>query len=92
MSLELNYQMPIITSAGEESYVSIVQRGSAALGQDYVFRIPYNILLTGTKGVYLKANAVAGIEIFSVQIENTPVCFHVWGTTLIPFWTYMPCW
>jgi hypothetical protein len=92
LDLELRYELPVVTATGEESYVSIVKRGSTTLGRDFVFGIPYNVLLTGTKGVYLRAHAVAGIDIFFQQILRDPQCYHVWGTTLIPFWTPMPCW
>ncbi len=82
MDLELRYELPTLSDQGEESYVQIVQRGSVVLGQDYVFRIPYNVLLTGTRKVFLKTHAVAGIEIFRLHIHQNPECFHVWGNKI----------
>lgn len=65
------------------------QTGSIAIGQDYAFYLPYDVDLSSTVFV---AHAIAGIRIFSERIETKNDCFHVWGTTLIPYWSRMPCW
>jgi hypothetical protein len=62
---------------------------SIAISQDHTFVLPSDIDL---EYAYLVAHAIAGIEIMKVKIVKTPECFHVWGTTLIPYWSYMLCW
>ncbi len=59
------------------------------LNKDYTFRVPYNVDPTTIR---VKANAVAGVDIFTWQVTQTPTCFHTWGVTLIPAWSVMPCW
>lgn len=65
------------------------QTGSITMGQDYAFYMPYDAQLSSTIVV---AHAIAGVRIMSVKVESNPACFHVWGTTLFPVWSKMPCW
>ena len=73
------------------SKVGIQQRGSIAKNQDYAFYIPGSIDFNSGAGVVVTADAVLGVRIFSIRLLASPTCIHVWGTTLIPFWTYVDC-
>ena len=65
------------------------QSGSIPIGQDFMFFMPFD---TDLESAYLVAHAIAGVRIMAAQIETTPICYHVWGTTLFPAWSQMPCW
>ena len=56
--------------------------------QEAVFRLPSDTLSFTTR---LIVNAVLGVRVMDVQLSGKNQCFDVWGTTLIPFWTPMPC-
>lgn len=62
---------------------------SIPIGQEHVFKIPFNTDLFST---YLVVHAIAGIRIMMVKINSTPSCFHVWGTTFYPNWSIVDCW
>lgn len=93
--LILEYEYPVINT--DINGTTIVNyrlsrtEASIALGQEQTFKIPYTIPLLGPRGVYLRAIAVAGVQIFFTRIVNNPTCVHVWGTTLIPYWTTIDC-
>ena len=91
VDLVLTYEIPII-HLGSEWFMPMELKGTAALNEEWVFTIPETIVLDGPKGVYLKANAVLGVDIFNERILNNPQCYHVWGVTLITAYSSMPCW
>lgn len=61
---------------------------SIVIGQEHVFKISFNKDLSS---LYLVVHAVAGVQIMAVKIHSNPSCFHVWGTTLNPYWTSVNC-
>jgi hypothetical protein len=93
--LILTYEYPVIDTdingTTVINYRTASSEASIALGQEQTFNIPYTVLLNGPRGVYLRAQAVLGIQIFYTRIVMSPSCFHVWGTTLIPFWSPIDC-
>ena len=62
---------------------------SIAIGKDYTFKMPYDTDLSST---FFVVHAVGGVRVFNLKIEKKQDCFHVWGTTLIPQYSRMPCW
>lgn len=73
------------------SRVGVQQRGSIAKNQDFAFYIPGTVDVNTGAGIVISADAVLGVRIFSIRILSSPTCIHIWGTTLIPFWTYVDC-
>lgn len=68
------------------------QKKRIAINQDHVFYLPTSVNYDSTGGAVLIVNAIWGKQVVATRIRSDPDCFHVWGTTLIPFWTRMPCW
>jgi hypothetical protein len=60
-----------------------------AISQEYAFTMPYDVDLMS---VILIADALAGLNIMTVNIRTSPECFHLWGTTLFPASSSVPCW
>jgi hypothetical protein len=69
----------------------IVQTGHILGGQNYAFYVPYTVNYDGAYGVTLVVHAIAGKQVMSQRVKTSPQCYHVWGTTLIPYWSSMPC-
>jgi hypothetical protein len=93
LKVYLKYDLPVISyQNGTNIYSPTVEQATAPLGQDITLKIPNTIDITGSSGVYLKAEAILGIVILEVRITYFPLCLHVWGTTLIPFFAAVPCW
>merc|ERR1712150_286300 len=67
--------------------IPVTQTGSILVGQSYAFYIPGTIDYQGDSGGILTVKAIGGIQILMTKIETNPACYHVWGTTLIPFWS-----
>lgn len=53
--------------------------------------IPATIDYDGEPGAVLTIDAVGGNRILHERIKADPECFHIWGTTLIPFWSTVDC-
>lgn len=69
----------------------IQQKTSLVINQDYAFYIPRQVVLEGELGIVFTADARAGYRIFSVRVPASKTCVHVWGTTLMPSWSYVDC-
>lgn len=41
--------------------------------------------------IILEINALAGIQVLRTQIDELNACWHVWGTTLIPYSSRVDC-
>ncbi|RNA43062.1 Cadherin-related tumor suppressor [Brachionus plicatilis] len=59
-----------------------------SMGQEHVFEMPADTDLSSS---YLVVHAIAGTRVMTVKINSNPSCFHVWGTTLYPVWSYIDC-
>ena len=53
--------------------------------------MPYWVDYTSSFGAVLTVDAVGGIQVLQQKITADPQCFHVWGSTLLPFWTTIDC-
>jgi hypothetical protein len=71
---------------------SITQTGDVGTNGDFAFYIPYTVNYDSVAGVWLTVHALGGVRVMRVRIRNSPECFHIWGTTLIPYWSAMNCW
>ena len=71
---------------------SITQQSSIIVGQSHTFNITEEIDMSAEKPIRLVGQAVAGLMILNITIEENPACFHVWGTSIFPSWSNMPCW
>ena len=69
----------------------VQQRGKIALNQDFAFYIPRQVVLEGEIGIVFTAEAIGGVRIFSIRVPADPTCVHIWGTTLIPYWSFIDC-
>ena len=71
---------------------SITQQTSIIVGQRHTFNITEEINFSVDKPIRLVGEAMAGITIMNITVESSPACFHVWGSTIFPSWSSMPCW
>lgn len=70
----------------------IREKKRIALGQRHIFYLPNTVNYDSTEGTILNVKAIWGKSVLATRIRSDPECFHIWGTTLIPFWTRMTCW
>ena len=66
----------------------IKETNSISAGNEFTFRMPYD---TDLSSAYLVVHAVAGSQVMSVKIQKKNDCFTVWGTTLSPEYSRIPC-
>lgn len=85
--LILNYQVQ-----NGMTKVPAQEKKRIALGQQHIFYLPNIVNYDSTEGTFLIVKAIWGKTVLATRIRSDPECFHIWGTTLIPFWTRMPCW
>lgn len=53
--------------------------------------LPFMVDFEQNPGAVLTVDAVAGARVLRTRIRSDLECIHVWGTTLIPFWSHVDC-
>lgn len=55
------------------------------------FFVPDTLPINQRIGIVFTAEAIGGVRIFSFKVPSLPLCVHIWGSTLIPYWTFIDC-
>ncbi len=59
-------------------------------GSQFSLRLPFD---TDLSSAYLALHAIGGTNIITTKIETNTNCilFNIWGTTLLPQYSKLPC-
>ena len=76
--LKLTYELVRYIGVNLTTKETVNQYGSITSGQDYGFKIPYNVSYISNFGCVLEVNAVGGVRVMRVRINSNPECFDIW--------------